>query len=106
MNKREEIGQALGDERPIKVINFNFIDARLHSAVLELSIFYEELALELKANILPYFKNLPAQSLIFMLSDHGFSYQPSKKEPYSHGGASVFEKVIPCGIWLPKIGNR
>ncbi len=102
INKREEIGQALNDEKPIKVLNFNFIDSRLHTTALEPPIFYEELALELKANILPYFKNLPAQSLIFMLSDHGFLYQPSKKEAYSHGGASVFEKVIPCGIWLPK----
>ncbi|MEK7812971.1 MAG: DUF6079 family protein [Candidatus Desantisbacteria bacterium] len=106
INKREEIGHALNDEKPIKVLNFNFIDSRLHTTVLEPPIFYEELALELKANILPYFKNLPAQSLIFMLSDHGFLYQPSKKEAYSHGGASVFEKVIPCGIWLPKVQGK
>ncbi|MDI6735991.1 MAG: DUF6079 family protein [bacterium] len=103
INKREEIGQALIDEKPIKVLNFNFIDSRLHTAVLELPVFYEELALELKANILPYFKNLPTQSLIFMLSDHGFLYQPSKKEPYTHGGASAFEKIIPCEVWLPKV---
>lgn len=102
MNKREEIAHALADERPIKVLNFNFIDSRLHTGVLELSVFYEELALELKATILPYFKNLPGQSLIFILSDHGFVYQPSKKAPYSHGGTSAFEKIIPCGIWLPK----
>ncbi|MDI6781708.1 MAG: DUF6079 family protein [bacterium] len=106
INKREEIGQVLSDEKPIKILNFNFIDSRLHTTMLEPHIFYQELSLELKANILPYFKNLPGQSLIFMLSDHGFLYQPSKKEAYSHGGSSVFEKVVPCGVWLPKIGNR
>jgi hypothetical protein len=106
MNKREEIDQALLEEKPIKVLNFNFIDFRLHMAVLELPIFYEGVALELKANLLPYFKNLPTSSLIFILSDHGFLYQPAKKEPYSHGGASAFEKIIPCGIWLPKVKGR
>lgn len=105
INKREEIGQVLSDEKPIKIFNFNFIDKRLHTSMLEPPLLYQELKLELKANILPYFKNIPRQSLIFILSDHGFSYQPSKKEAYAHGGSSVFEKVVPCGVWVPKVGN-
>ncbi len=99
-HKREEICELLSDQTSIKAINFNFIDDRLHSTSIDLPTFYEELNLEMKNNILPYFKHLPKQSLIFIISDHGFLYQPSKKESYTHGGSSPFEKILPCGIWV------
>ncbi|MBU1487428.1 hypothetical protein KKH56_05200, partial [bacterium] len=98
--RREEVACFLAEDTPVKVINFNLIDDRLHKATTDLYSLYQGLSLDFTTSIAPYFKQLTGH-LLFILSDHGFTYVRHSPKPYSHGGQSAFESIIPASIWLP-----
>jgi hypothetical protein len=60
------------DEVPVKLFNFTFIDQKLHHATQNLSMIYEEIKLNFELAVQPYLERIPVDSLIFLLSDHGF----------------------------------
>ena len=60
------------DEVAIKIFNFTFIDQKLHHAAQNLSTVYEEIKVNFDLAVQPYLERIPFDSLIFMLSDHGF----------------------------------
>ena len=84
----------------LKVINFNLIDSRIHHATEDLYHLYQGIELDLKGNVVPFLKRFQPDSLIFILSDHGFRYLRKSHQPYTHGGGTPFERVVPCGVWV------
>ena len=98
--RREEVADFLAEDVPVKVINFNLIDDRLHNATTDLYSLYQGLSLDFTTSVAPHFKQLTGH-LLFILSDHGFTYVRHSPKPYSHGGQSAFESIIPASIWLP-----
>ncbi|MBU1754351.1 hypothetical protein KKG56_10965, partial [bacterium] len=86
----------------LKVINLNLIDSRIHHATEDLYHLYQGIELDIKGNIVPFLKRFQPNSLIFILSDHGFCYLRRSHQPYTHGGGTPFERVVPCGVWVPK----
>lgn len=99
--RREEVTDFLRGDAPVKVINFNLIDDRIHGASTDLYSLYQGLSLDFTASVAPHFKELSGH-LLFILSDHGFTYTRQSPKPYSHGGPSAFESIVPASIWLPE----
>lgn len=99
--RREEVADFFQQEVSVKIINFNLIDDRLHRAGTDLYSLYQGLSLDFKTSVAPYFKEL-AGHLLFILSDHGFIYNRQSSQPYTHGGQSAFESIVPASIWLPE----
>ncbi len=60
------------DEVPVKIFNLTFMDEKLHHATQNLSMIYEEIKLNFELAVQPYLERIPNDSLIFVLSDHGF----------------------------------
>ena len=99
--RREEVASFLQQDAAVKVISFNLIDDRLHHATTDLYSLYQGLSLDFTTSVAPYFKQLTGH-LLFILSDHGFTYTRHSPQPYSHGSQSAFESIIPASIWLPR----
>lgn len=100
--KRAKMEEFFNDDpAAAKAIHFNFIDDRIHKSTTPLYVLYEELAKELESLVIPWLRRIAPGALVFILSDHGFTYDPRKKAPYSHGGGSPFEMIVPCAVLKP-----
>ena len=62
----------IDDKSQIKPIVFSLIDIKLHSTMQNLVTLYEEVEINFNNTIQPYLEKIPSDSLIFILSDHGF----------------------------------
>ncbi len=60
------------DDVPVKIFNLTFIDQKLHHATQNLSTICEEIKVNFDLLVQPYLDRIPSDSLIFLLSDHGF----------------------------------
>ncbi|MDQ7825456.1 MAG: DUF6079 family protein [Candidatus Eremiobacteraeota bacterium] len=99
--KRGTLDELIKNDVPLKVLHFNFIDDRLHHCDTPLPELYEGLRSEFLGTVAPHLKKLPRESLVMLVSDHGFEYTFGKKSPYRHGGDSPQERVVPCVSFLP-----
>ena len=68
------------DDVPVKVFNFTFIDQKLHQATQNLSTIYEEIKVNFELLVQPYLERIPSDSLIFLISDHGFIEPTNHRE--------------------------
>ena len=71
-NQSQIIDLIEADEVPLKIFNLTFIDQKLHHAAQNLSTIYEEIKVNFDLLVQPYLERIPNNSLIFLLSDHGF----------------------------------
>ncbi|HGJ67411.1 TPA: PglZ domain-containing protein, partial [bacterium] len=70
--QRDSMLSFLEDNNQIKAIVFNLIDIKLHSTIQNLVTLYEEVQVNFENTIQPYLEKIPSDSLVFILSDHGF----------------------------------
>lgn len=70
--QRDNILRLLEDSSQIKTIVFNLIDIKIHSTMQNLVTLYEEVQVNFENTIQPYLEKIPSNSLVFILSDHGF----------------------------------
>jgi hypothetical protein len=70
--QRDNILRFLEDPSQIKPIVFNLIDIKIHSTMQNLVTLYEEVQVNFENTIQPYLEKIPSNSLVFILSDHGF----------------------------------
>ncbi|MFH1897659.1 MAG: DUF6079 family protein [Candidatus Desantisbacteria bacterium] len=99
---QDELIDFISSTVKLKVINFNLIDSRIHHATEDLYHLYQGIELDLKGSVVPFLRRFQPDSLIFVLSDHGFRYLRRSHQPYTHGGGTPFERVVPCGVWVGK----
>lgn len=85
-----ELKRFLKGNEEIKVLHFNFIDAKIHNTTLDLYPLYQIIKNEFINGIVPILKKLPP---FILLSDHGFVDTKRMKDRYAHGGNSVWETV-------------
>jgi hypothetical protein len=71
-DKREKILGFLEESSQIKPIIFSLIDLKLHSTIQNMVTLHEELEVNFNNNIQPYLEKIPPNSLVFILSDHGY----------------------------------
>jgi len=70
--QRDNVLRFLEDTSQIKPIIFSLIDIKLHSTMQNLVTLYEEVEVNFNNTIQPYLEKIPPDSLVFILSDHGF----------------------------------
>jgi len=70
--QRDNMLSFIDDKSQIKPIVFSLIDIKLHSTMQNLVTLYEEVEINFNNTIQPYLEKIPSDSLIFILSDHGF----------------------------------
>lgn len=99
--KRGTIDELIRSDVPLKVLHFNFVDDRIHHSTTPLPELYEGLRSEFLGSAAPHLRKIPEKSLVCVVSDHGFEYAHGKKRPYSHGGDSPQEMVVPCASFVP-----
>ncbi len=91
-------GEHITGKRQIKkiskndIVNFNFIDEKIHSTTLDLYPLFTIILDEFKKGILPILKNFQS---FYLLSDHGFVDTEKMKNRYIHGGNSFWERIVP-----------
>ncbi|MGV8120641.1 MAG: DUF6079 family protein [Candidatus Xenobiia bacterium LiM19] len=99
--KRGTIDELIRSDLPLKVLHFNFVDDRIHHSTTPLPELYEGLRSEFLGSVAPHLRKIPKKSLVCVVSDHGFDYSHGRKRPYSHGGDSPQEMVVPCAAFVP-----
>jgi len=68
-----QIVQLIEDEEvSVKVLNFPLIDPKLHNSQRNLSTLYDEMLVYFKDIVEPCLERISPDSLVFVLSDHGF----------------------------------
>jgi hypothetical protein len=70
--QRDRVLRFLEDTSQIKPIIFSLIDMKLHSMMQNMVTLYEEVEVNFNNTIQPYLEKIPPNSLVFILSDHGF----------------------------------
>lgn len=70
--KRDKVLEFLEGSSQIKPIIFNLIDMKLHGMMQNLVTLHEEVEVNFNNTIQPYLEKIPANSLVFIVSDHGF----------------------------------
>lgn len=70
--KRDKVLGFLDDTSQIKPIIFSLIDMKLHSMMQNMVTLHEEVEVNFNNTIQPYLEKIPPNSLVFILSDHGF----------------------------------
>ncbi len=70
--KRDRVLGFLDDTSQIKPIIFSLIDVKLHSTMQNMVTLHEEVEVNFNNTIQPYLEKIPPNSLVFILSDHGF----------------------------------
>lgn len=70
--KRDRVLEFLEDTSQIKPIIFNLIDMKLHGMMQNLVTLHEEVEVNFNNTIQPYLEKIPSDSLVFIVSDHGF----------------------------------
>ncbi|MFC1716993.1 PglZ domain-containing protein, partial [Candidatus Poribacteria bacterium] len=76
--KRDRVLEFLEDRSQIKPIIFNLIDTKLHGMMQNLVTLHEEVEVNFDNTIQPYLEKIPSDSLVFIVSDHGFVEITSK----------------------------
>jgi hypothetical protein len=71
-HKRDRVLGFLEDASQIKPIIFSLIDMKLHGMMQNMVTLHEELEVNFNNTIQPYLEKIPQNSLVFILSDHGF----------------------------------
>ena len=71
-NKREKVLGFIEDSSQIKPIIFSLIDLKLHNTIQNMVTLHEELEVNFNNTIQPYLEKIPPNSLVFILSDHGY----------------------------------
>ena len=71
-HKRDKVLGFLEDASQIKPIIFSLIDMKLHGMMQNMVTLHEELEVNFNNTIQPYLEKIPQNSLVFILSDHGF----------------------------------
>lgn len=90
---KRNLRKFLKDEQGLKVLHFNFIDARIHGSTLDLYPLYEIIKREFTTGIVPILKEM---GFFYLVSDHGFiDTGDPLKDRYRHGGGSIWETVLP-----------
>ena len=89
--KRDKVLKFLEDTSQVKPIIFSLIDMKLHSMMQNMITLYEEVEVNFNNTIQPYLEKIPPNSLVFILSDHGFVeltgrgiMAPNRKETEPH----------------------
>ena len=80
-NQAEILALIEADDVPVKVFNFTFIDQKLQRATQNLSTVYEDIKVNFELLVQPYLERIPSDSLIFLISDHGFIESTEHQEP-------------------------
>jgi len=70
--QRDGMINLIEDNSQIKSIVFNLIDIKLHNTIQNLVTLYEEVQVNFENTIQPYLEKIPPNSLVFIVSDHGF----------------------------------
>lgn len=70
--QRENMMRFLEEKAQIKAVVFSLIDLKIHSTMQNLVTLYEEVQINFDNTIQPYLQKIPSNSLVFILSDHGF----------------------------------
>ncbi|MBD3184791.1 PglZ domain-containing protein [Candidatus Poribacteria bacterium] len=70
--KRDRVLGFLDDSSQTKPIIFNLIDLKIHNMTQNLVTLYEEVEVNFNNTIQPYLEKIGSDSLVFILSDHGF----------------------------------
>lgn len=70
--QREFVASFIEEERQIKPIIFSLIDIKAHSSKQNLVTLYEEVEVNFNNTIQPFLEKIQPDSLVFILSDHGF----------------------------------
>ena len=70
--KRDRVLGFLDDTSQIKPIIFSLIDVKLHGMMQNMVTLHEEVEVNFNNTIQPYLEKIPSNSLVFILSDHGF----------------------------------
>jgi len=70
--KRDRVLGFLDDTSQIKPIIFSLIDVKLHGTMQNMVTLHEEVEVNFNNTIQPYLEKIPSNSLVFILSDHGF----------------------------------
>jgi|GEM_PF-1109153 len=89
---KRNLRRFLKDGADIKLLQFNFIDVRVHGTTVDLCPLYNIIKDEFITGILPILKEVGSFKLV---SDHGFTDTKALKDRYSHGGKSVWEVILP-----------
>jgi hypothetical protein len=87
-----EFNRFLKGSTETNVLHFNFIDAKVHNATLDIYPLYLNIKSEFIHGIVPILKNLPR---FILIADHGFIDTGRMKERYTHGGNTIWETVLP-----------
>jgi len=89
--KRDRVLEFLEGASQIKPIIFNLIDMKLHGMMQNLVTLHEEVEVNFNNTIQPYLEKIPPNSLVFIVSDHGFvelsakgTIAPSRNEAEPH----------------------
>jgi hypothetical protein len=89
--KRDRVLAFLEETSQIKSLIFSLIDLKLHSMMQNMVTLQEEVEVNFNNTIQPYLEKIPSDSLVFILSDHGFVelmgkgiIAPDKKEAEPH----------------------
>ncbi|HGE71565.1 TPA: PglZ domain-containing protein [Candidatus Poribacteria bacterium] len=70
--QRDNMMRFLEEKAQIKAVVFSLIDIKIHSTMQNLVTLYEEVQVNFNNTIQPYLQKIPSNSLVFILSDHGF----------------------------------
>ncbi|MGB9595160.1 MAG: PglZ domain-containing protein [Candidatus Poribacteria bacterium] len=70
--QRDNMMRFLEERAQIKAVVFSLIDLKIHSTMQNLVTLYEEVQINFNNTIQPYLQKIPPNSLVFILSDHGF----------------------------------
>lgn len=70
--QRDNMLRFLDEKVQIKAIVFSLIDLKIHITTQNLVTLYEEVQINFDNTIQPYLEKIPSNSLVFILSDHGF----------------------------------
>lgn len=106
LNNSKGANQAVkGENLSLNCIKFNFIDDKMHTSRDDLLTLLEEILLKSRKELWPLLENIPHNSLVLLLSDHGFRtnlyFQKMNKVEearYLHGSSSFFEVLAPWAL--------
>ena len=70
--QRDNMLRFLDEKVQIKAVVFSLIDLKIHTTTQNLVTLYEEVQVNFDNTIQPYLEKIPSNSLVFILSDHGF----------------------------------
>jgi len=89
------IAQLIEDEEvSVKVLNLPLIDPKLHNSQRNLSTLYEEVMVNFDDIVEPCLERIPPNSLVFVLSDHGFIEIKGEPKHIPNGEINVKRRYI------------